>query len=111
MTPEYFDTLTSRDFDNGAIRNEIRAALQRLAELEAASAMTPCPSCDGAGQWECECCDGSGGCSCRGQPVPMGRCNVCHGTGEVRADGVGVNTMANAEAIRGRCYLGSGPTR
>lgn len=67
----------------------------------------PCPACNGAGDWFSECCDGSGGCSCRGQIVPMGRCNVCHGEGRV-IEGQH-NPMANVDAIRGLCYLGSGP--
>lgn len=91
--------------------HEILIELQNLRAQTAAPAMVPCPSCYGSGQWEGECCNGSGGCTCRGQRVPMGRCNVCHGNGEVRADGVGVNPGANAEAIRGLCYLGSGPRR
>lgn len=79
--------------------------------LETEPAMELCSSCHGAGHWECECCDGSRGCSCRGQVVEMGRCNVCHGSGYVRADGVGVNQMANCDEIRGLSYLGSGPIR
>lgn len=79
--------------------------------LETEPAMELCSSCHGRGLWVGECCDGSRGCSCHGQPVEMGRCNVCHGSGYVRADGVGVNQMANCDAIRGLSYLGSGPIR
>lgn len=66
-----------------------------------------CRSCDGSGRWETECCNGSGGCSCRGQVIPMGACNVCQGTGWHAPD---ANTRANIEAIQGQCFIGSGPT-
>lgn len=81
-----------------------------IVDRELTPEQAKCPSCHGNGEWETECCSGAGGCDCRGQAVPMGRCNVCHGSGYVRADGVGVNTMANCDAIRGLCYIGSGPT-
>lgn len=68
-----------------------------------------CPSCRGTGEWEAECCNGSGGCSCRGERVPMGRCNVCYGTGRVPADISKEQLMANCRAIRGLHFLGSGP--
>jgi hypothetical protein len=64
-----------------------------------------CKNCFG-GRWEAECCDGSGGCSCRGQPVDMGTCRVCGGTGWRRPD---ANLRANVESIGSRCFLGSGP--
>ena len=66
-----------------------------------------CEACYGTGQWEAACCDGSGGCSCRGDVVPMGRCNVCHGTGDRDEN---ANLMANVETIRGYGFLGSGPS-
>ena len=68
-----------------------------------------CPSCYGTGEWEAECCNGSGGCSCGGQPVNMGRCNVCGGSGRVEKGAF--NSMANVDFIeRGNYgYLGSGP--
>jgi len=69
-----------------------------------------CPNCYGTGQWETECCNGSGGCDCRGQPVPMGRCNVCGGSGEIPFDESGVNFNANCDAIRGLAFIGRGPT-
>lgn len=72
--------------------------------------MIECRSCEGSGEWETECCNGSGGCDCRGQRVKMGTCNVCHGARQVRADGVGVNHMANVEKIRGLSFIGRGPT-
>jgi hypothetical protein len=70
----------------------------------------PCPSCYGEGTWETECCSGAGGCSCKGQPVDMGACNVCHGTGYV--DENNHNARANSDYImsRGACFAGSGPT-
>lgn len=66
-----------------------------------------CTACIG-GRWEAECCNGSSGCSCGGQPVDMGACRVCGGTGWRSPD---ANVRANADAIRGLCYLGSGPRR
>lgn len=68
-----------------------------------------CPGCNGEGRWEAECCNGSGGCSCHGEPVDMGLCNVCGGSGEV-PKGKPVNTKANLEAIQGFCFIGSGPS-
>lgn len=67
-----------------------------------------CTACAGRGHWAVECCNGSSGCSCRGQEVDMGPCNVCRGTGWRRLD---ANVLANCDAIRGMCYLGSGPRR
>lgn len=64
-----------------------------------------CRNCYG-GRWEVECCNGSGGCSCRGQPVDMGACNVCGGSGWHRPD---ADTRANIRSIRGLSYIGSGP--
>ncbi len=66
-----------------------------------------CPYCFGAGYWECECCSGASGCSCEGQPVNMGDCQVCHGTGRV-IDGE-YDISANGKVIEGYCFLGSGP--
>jgi len=68
-----------------------------------------CPGCNGAGRWETECCNGSGGCTCQGEPVDMGPCNVCGGSGEV-PKGKPINIKANLEAIRGFCFIGSGPS-
>ena len=34
MKVKYFDTLTLRDFENGAVLREIRDALKRLEKLE-----------------------------------------------------------------------------
>ncbi len=65
-----------------------------------------CEMCEG-GIWYTECCNGANGCDCKGQMVEMGQCNVCKGTGWRRLD---ANKMANCEAIRGRCFVGSGPT-
>jgi hypothetical protein len=64
-----------------------------------------CRNCDG-GHWWTECCNGSGGCSCRGQPINMGQCNVCDGTGYHEA---GADTRANIRAIGGACFIGTGP--
>lgn len=71
--------------------------------------MQTCPGCDGSGSWETECCNGAGGCSCRGERVDMGSCNVCGGTGEVQADG-SFNASANVDAIHGYHFIGSGPS-
>jgi hypothetical protein len=67
--------------------------------------LIPCEMCFN-GQWEAGCCNGASGCDCHGQAVPMGRCNVCGGTGMRRKD---ANKMANVDTIRGRCFIGSGP--
>lgn len=66
-----------------------------------------CIYCDGTGKWETECCNGSGGCSCRGQRVPMGRCNVCGGSGIKEA---GQDERANVRSIEGYCFVGTGPS-
>lgn len=67
-----------------------------------------CPSCYGTGEWETECCNGAGGCSCRGQVVPMGRCNVCNGSGKVPANVTPEQLKANCRAIAGLHFIGSG---
>jgi hypothetical protein len=67
-----------------------------------------CPCCFGSGYWYAECCNGAWSCSCKGQSVFMGDCQVCLGTGFIRE---GANILANAESIWGISYLGSGPTR
>lgn len=69
--------------------------------------MVRCRNCIG-GRWETECCNGSGGCSCRGQRIDMGPCNVCHGAGWHRPE---ADTRANIRTIEGLCYIGSGPRR
>ena len=68
-----------------------------------------CPACHGRGEWETECCDGSRGCSCRGERVPMGNCNVCNGSGHV-VEGH-CDPRANLRMIEGMAYTGSGPRR
>lgn len=70
-----------------------------------------CPSCHGSGEWETECCNGSGGCDCRGQVIRMGTCNVCEGCGEIDENASQEQLMANCNAIRGLCFIGSGPSR
>jgi hypothetical protein len=57
-----------------------------------------------------ECCNGAGGCSCRGEFVDLGKCQLCKGTGFMRED---VDKNANIRIIRslaeaGGGYLGSG---
>lgn len=66
-----------------------------------------CGQCGGLGHWEAECCNGAEGCSCRGLPVPMGRCFGCDGTGRP----ISGREQANAESIHqaGVAFLGSGP--
>lgn len=66
-----------------------------------------CPGCGGQGEWWAECCNGAGGCSCHGQPVYMGMCNVCNGKGEVSDN---ADTMSNVKIIEGACFIGSGPS-
>jgi hypothetical protein len=78
--------------------------MEQQTELE----QVECEACRGSGYWESECCNGAGGCSCRGEVVDMGPCNVCHGTG-IR--GPNDDLGANIKAIGSRCYLGSGPRR
>lgn len=65
-----------------------------------------CTFCYGDGTWDCECCNGSGGCSCRGQPVFMGKCHVCNGTGVMQETS---DPSANSKSIAGKLFLGSGP--
>lgn len=65
-----------------------------------------CPSCLGDGYWMAECCGAQGGCSCNGQPINMGCCNVCHGTGKV-IDGQ-YDERANLRTIEGYGYIGDG---
>lgn len=67
-----------------------------------------CPGCGGEGEWEVECCSGANGCDCHGQPVPMGRCNICNGSGYV--DENNYDRKANIRVIQGRCFIGRGPT-
>ncbi len=71
-----------------------------------APSRVPCRSCEN-GEWWTECCNGAGGCSCRGQRVHMGTCNVCHGTGYHTPS---ANVLANVDTIRGYCFMGSGPS-
>jgi hypothetical protein len=59
------------------------------------------------GRWEVECCSGANGCDCHGEPVPMGICNVCGGTGWHSPD---ADRRANIKQIQGRCFIGNGPT-
>lgn len=70
--------------------------------------MIPCPCCEG-GRWETECCSGAGGCSCRGQRVDMGMCNVCNGYGQIEADTPPEMLRGNINAIMGNHFIGSGP--
>jgi hypothetical protein len=64
-----------------------------------------CPNCHGSGELWVECCNGSN-CTCHGEPVMLGKCRVCNGSGVV---GDNPNTMANSQFIRkmGCGYLGS----
>lgn len=64
-----------------------------------------CPLCLD-GRWEVECCNGSGGCSCGGEPVDMGICNACKGSGFVGDD---YDARANIRAIQGLHFIGTGP--
>lgn len=68
--------------------------------------LVQCRNCEG-GRWYTECCNGANGCDCRGEIVDMGVCNVCQGAGWHRPN---ADTEANLNAIRGRCFTGSGPT-
>ncbi len=66
-----------------------------------------CRNCDN-GIWSVECCSGANGCDCEGREVNMGQCHVCNGTGFHWPD---ADTQANCNVIRGRCFIGRGPTR
>lgn len=95
------------------LRQQLTASEKRVRELEAqlhevAQQEPPhfrCEHCDN-GRWEAECCNGSSGCSCGGEPVDMGPCRVCNGTGWRTDD---ADRTANLRSIQGLCYLGSGP--
>lgn len=65
-----------------------------------------CRHCEN-GDWWTECCSGAGNCDCYGQPINMGRCNVCNGTGYHHKN---ADTQANLRTIQGRCFIGNGPT-
>lgn len=69
--------------------------------------VTTCPGCNGSGSWETECCSGAGGCSCRGQVLDMGACNVCGGRGEVQGS---YDRSANLRTMEGAAFIGTGPT-
>jgi hypothetical protein len=108
-----FDPESSPRDKNAEFRDYLRADLD-LTEylfhsLDPQPVMKRCPVCHGDGTWETECCDGSRGCSCRGERVPMGTCNVCGGSGQVEEGNF--NPRANLEMIRGMSYTGSGPRR
>lgn len=66
-----------------------------------------CEACWGAGDWWTECCSGAGGCSCHGQPIHMGGCLACGGSG-LKKDVT--NPRANIESIQGYGFIGTGPT-
>lgn len=72
--------------------------------------MVRCPGCLGSGTWESACCNGAGGCDCRGQIIPMGKCLVCSGTGEISENTSQYQRMANCRSIQGLCFIGAGPT-
>lgn len=80
--------------------------LRMIESVDPNDTAKPCDACFGQGHWECECCNGSRGCSCGGQPVYMGQCNVCEGSGMVDEQS---DLMANVKSISGLAYLGSGP--
>lgn len=65
-----------------------------------------CPGCYGSGIFETECCSGAGGCSCRGQIVEVGSCNVCQGRGTVQG---AYDRRANIVVIEGFAFIGTGP--
>ena len=72
---------------------------------DASDERVPCLACDN-GRWFTECCNGAYGCSCRGDIIDMGPCNVCHGTGYHAPD---ADKMANVRTIEGYGHIGSGP--
>ncbi len=95
--------------EDSSARHNLAIARSCVAELVEPAQREPeqfrCEYCTG-GRWESECCNGSSGCSCGGQPVDMGACRVCGGSGWRTAD---ADTTANLRSIQGLCYLGSGP--
>ncbi len=62
--------------------------------------------CDN-GVWWAECCNGAHGCTCKGQPVMMGMCNVCNGRGFVDENS---DPMANVKTINSG-YIGTAKVR
>lgn len=80
---------------------------QRVRERHQPHPGERCPACNGTGHWETECCSGAGGCSCGGQTIDMGACNVCGGAGIEPED---ADPAANLAAIMGYGFIGSGPT-
>lgn len=102
------------DFDAIGLKHHLQNYCEAYAATSSPSeeaaqrreeALVKCECCDN-GQWFAECCNGTGGCDCHGQPVNMGKCHVCNGTGWRKKD---ANLKANTESIRGRCFIGSGP--
>lgn len=71
--------------------------------------LVKCEMCEN-GVWWSECCNGAEGCSCQGQPVNMGTCNVCGGKGFRKPN---ANKNANSDYIRRNrmLFAGSGPVR
>lgn len=65
-----------------------------------------CPGCRGKGTWQTACCNGAGGCSCEGDIVDMGTCNVCGGAGTVTPGEY--DARANLKAIQGLHFVGTG---
>jgi len=96
--------VTCANYDQSPVLSEFESWYQ--AKLVTKDRV-PCEMCEN-GVWWTECCSGAGGCSCHGQPVEMGICNVCGGTGLRDKD---VNLQANSDMIRqgGFCFVGSGP--
>ncbi len=80
----------------------------RIKDEDTGKFMVPCQSCEG-GTLMTECCNGSSGCSCMGQPVNLGACHVCNGTGLCYED---ADTSKNISYIKSIIshdgYLGSG---
>lgn len=68
--------------------------------------MKKCKNCVD-GRWETECCSGANSCDCHGKVIDMGTCHVCGGLGYHDES---ANVNANRDSIRGRCFIGSGPT-
>jgi len=99
------DELAELRFPLSKIREYIAGQKLPISTATAEPKLIPCGCCD-RGRWATACCNGSQGCSCGGQTIDMGACNVCYGTGYRAED---ADTEANLRTIRGLCYIGSGP--